>query len=63
MANIKTLSDAASYLKYELVNEIQNNTNFSNPEVSQLADIITEVFSNFEQEVNGYESQSQDAAR
>lgn len=57
MANIKTLSQAASYLKNELVNEIQNHSSFSNPEVSQLADIIIEVFANFEQEVNGYETQ------
>lgn len=57
MSNIKTLSDAALYLKSELVNEIQNHANFSNPEVSQLADIITKVFSDFEQEVNGYDSQ------
>lgn len=57
MSNIKTLSEAATYLKAELVNEIQNHSNFSNPEVSRLADIITEVFSNFEQEVNGYEEQ------
>lgn len=60
MANIETLSDAASYLKAELVNEIQNHGDFSDPEVSRLADIITEVFSNFEQEVNGYEEQSSD---
>lgn len=55
MANIKTLSEAASYLKNELVNEIDNHTQFSNAEVSQLASIITEVFSNFEKEVNGYD--------
>lgn len=60
MHNIKTLSEAATYLKTELVNEIQNHSNFSNPEVAQLADIITEVFSNFEQEVNGYEKQLSD---
>ncbi len=60
MANIETLSDAASYLKTELVNEIQNHGCFSDPEVSRLADIITEVFSNFEQEVNGYEEQQSD---
>ena len=56
MASIKTLSEAAAYLKSELINEIDNHTQFSNPEVSQLADIITEVFSNFEKEVNGYDS-------
>lgn len=55
MANIKTLSDAASYLKNELINEIDNHAQFSNSEVSQLASIITEVFSNFEKEVNGYD--------
>lgn len=60
MHNIKTLSEAATYLKTELVNEIQNHSSFSNPEVAQLADIITEVFSNFEQEVNGYEEQLSD---
>lgn len=54
MGNIKTLSEAATYLKNELVNEIDNHTQFSNSEVSQLADIITEVFSNFEEEVNGH---------
>lgn len=50
---ITTLSEAAEYLKFELVNEIQNNTKFSNPEVQELADIILEVFSNFEKEING----------
>mgnify|MGYP000339991772 CR=1 FL=1 len=54
MANIKTLSEAASYLANELINEIDNHAHFSNPEVSELASIITEVFSNFEKEVNGY---------
>ena len=40
MPNIENLSDAASYLKSELLNELQNHADFSNPEVSQLADII-----------------------
>lgn len=61
MPNIENLSDAASYLKSELLNELQNHADFSNPEVSQLADIIVEVFSNFEQEVNGYEEQQSGA--
>lgn len=60
MSKITTLSEAASYLKYELVNELQNHSNFSDPEVSRLADIIADVFSNFEQEVNGYEDQQSD---
>lgn len=60
MTNIETLSDAASYLKSELVNEIQNHGGFSDPEVSRLADIITKVFSNFERKVNGCESQQPD---
>ncbi len=59
MANIKTLSKAASYLKYEFVNEINNHAQFSNPEVDQLASIIVEVFSNFEKEVNGYDEQKE----
>lgn len=60
MANINTLSDVATYLSCELSRELRENADFSNPEVSQLADAIVEVFSNFEQEVNGYESQQQD---
>lgn len=55
MSNITTLSEAASYLKAELLNEIENHAQFSNPEVSKLASIITDVFSNFEAEVNGYD--------
>ena len=54
MANINSLSEAVTYLKNEFVNEIDNHTQFENPEVSQLADIITEIFSNLEKEVNGY---------
>lgn len=56
MSNINTLSEAAGYLKNEFINEIDNHTQFSNSEVQQLASIITEVFSNFEKEVNGYEN-------
>lgn len=60
MANINTLSEVATYLSGEFSRELRENADFSNPEVSQLADAIVEVFSNFEQEVNGYESQQQD---
>lgn len=61
MANIESLSDAAIFLHDELLSEIQVHGGFSDPEVSRLADIITDVFSRFEQEVNGYaEQQSED---
>lgn len=52
MSNIKTLSEAVAFLKQEFVNEIQNHTQFQNAEVSQLADIIVDVFARLEEEVN-----------
>jgi hypothetical protein len=55
LGNIKTLSKAVEYLKYEFVNEIDNHGGFKDPETSRLADIITDVFSRLEAEVNGYE--------
>ncbi len=49
---IKTLSEAASFLKNEFVNEIDNHTQFKHAETSQLADIIIDVFSRLEEEIN-----------
>ncbi len=50
--SIKTLPEAVSFLKYEFINEIDNHAQFKHAETSQLADIITDVFSRLEEEVN-----------
>ncbi len=55
MANIKTLSEAADYLKSELYNEIVQGTSFQDAEVAELANIIVDVFNRFASEVNGYD--------
>lgn len=54
MANIENLSQAVKFLHEEFVNEINNHTNFQNPEVSELADIIVDIFTRLEKEINEY---------
>lgn len=49
---IETLSEAVSYLKNELVNEIDNHTQFKHEETRELADIIIKVFASLEEELN-----------
>lgn len=55
MSNIKTLSEAVDFLRDEFVNEITNHTNYQNPEVAELAEIIVDTFSKLASEVNGYD--------
>lgn len=55
MANIKNISEAAEFLRKEFVNEISNHTNFQNAEVSELADILMDIFKRLDQETNGYD--------
>lgn len=55
MSNIKTLSDAVDFLRDEFMNEITNHTNYQNPEVAELAEIIVDTFSKLASEVNGYD--------
>ena len=54
MANIQTLQEAAEFLNNELINEISNHTNFQNAEVSELADILVNIFNRLYKETNGY---------
>lgn len=52
--NIQTLQEAAEFLNNELINEISNHTNFQNAEVSELADILVNIFNRLYKETNGY---------
>lgn len=54
MGNINTLPEVVEFLKNEFANEISIHGDFQNPETCRLADIIVDVFSRLEKEVNGY---------
>lgn len=49
---ISNLKEAVVFLRDEFVNEINNHTQFKNAEVSELSDIITDVFSRLAEEMN-----------